>query len=124
MTSSIRKNCRLLVLVLVFVNAFMPSRASSHYSVGECPKVIVECPTDIPEAGKSYTVKVRVEGDTSNQELSYNWSVSSGEIIEGQGTSSLKIRISDPSKSVTATVEVNGLKLDCDRVASCSFVVN
>jgi hypothetical protein len=123
MRSSIPKNCRLLVLVIVFVNAFVPSLVSSHYSVGDCPKIIVEFPTDIPESVKNYTVKVRVEGDNSNQELSYNWSVSNGEIIEGQGTSSLKIRISDPSKGVTATVEVNGLKVDCDRVASCSFVV-
>ena len=122
MTSSTLRNCRLLVLVLVFVNAFLPSIVSSHSSVGDCPKLTIECPTDIPESGKTYTVKVRVEGDNSNEELSYNWSVSNGEIIEGQGTSSLKIRISDPGKGVTATVEVNGLKVDCDRVASCSFV--
>lgn len=87
-------------------------------------KLIIEWPTDVPESGKTYTVKVRIEGDNSNQELSYNWSVSSGEIIEGQGTSSVKIRISDPSQGVTATVEVNGLKGDCERVASCSFVVS
>jgi hypothetical protein len=123
MTSSILKNCRLLVLVIVFVNAFLPSMVSSHSSVGDCPKLIIECPTEIPESGKTYTVKVRVEGDNSNQELSYNWSVSNSEIIEGQGTSSLKIRISDPGKGVTATVEVNGIKLDCDRVVSCSFAV-
>ena len=116
--------CRLLVLVLVFVNAFVASGVRSHSSVGDCPRLIIECPTDVPESGKTYTVKVRVEGHNSNQELSYNWSVSSGEIIEGQGTSSVKIRISDPSQSVTATVEVNGLKLDCERVASCSFVVS
>ena len=124
MTSRMLRNCRLLVLVLVFVNAFVPSGVSSHSSVEDCPKLIIECPTDVPESGKTYTVKVRVEGDNSNQELSYNWSVSSGEIIEGQGTSSVKIRISDPSQGVTATVEVNGLKGDCERVASCSFVVS
>jgi hypothetical protein len=123
MTNSILRNCRLLVLVIVFVNAFLPSMVSSHSSVGDCPKLIIECPTEIPESGKTYTVKVRVEGDNSNQELSYNWSVSNSEIIEGQGTSSLKVRISDPGKGVTATVEVNGIKLDCDRVVSCSFAV-
>jgi len=123
MTSSILRNCRLLVLVLVFVNAFVPSLISSHSWDGDCPKLIVECPTDIPESGKTYTIKVRVEGDNSNEELSYNWSVSNSEIVEGQGTSSLKIRISDPSKGITATVEVNGLKVDCDRAASCSFGV-
>jgi hypothetical protein len=123
MTSRILRNCGLLVLVL-FANAFVPSGVSPNTWVGDCPKLIIECPTDVPESGKTYTVKVRAEGHNSNQELSYNWSVSSGEIIEGQGTSSVKIRISDPSQSVTATVEVNGLKLDCERVASCSFVVS
>jgi hypothetical protein len=123
MTSSILRNRRLLVLLLVFGNGFLPSVVSSNSSVGDCPKLIIECPTDITESGKTYTVNVRVEGDNSNEELSYNWSVSNGEIVEGQGTSSLKIRISEPSKDVTATVEVGGLKVDCDRVASCSFVV-
>ena len=124
MTSRILKNCSLLVLMVGFVTGFVPSAVSSQSSFGDCPKLIVECPTDIPESGKTYTVKLRVEGVTSNQELTYSWSVSSGEITEGQGTSSVKIRISDSSNSVTATVEVNGLKLDCDRVASCSFVVS
>src|SRR5687768_11939421 len=101
MTSRILKNCRLLILMIVFVNAFVPSGIGSHASGVDCPKLIIECPTDVPESGKTYTVKVRVEGDNSNQELSYSWTVSSGEIIEGQGTSSVKIRISDPTQSVT-----------------------
>lgn len=123
MTSSIFRNCTFLVLLLVFVKAFVPSPVSNHSLVEDCPKVIVECPTEIPESGKIYTVKARVEGDNSDQEFTYGWSVSNGEIVEGQGTSSLKFRISEPGKGVTATVEVNGIKLDCNRVGSCSFVV-
>ena len=124
MTSNILKKCTVLVLVFVLLNAFAPSLVSSHCAVRECPTVIVECPTEVPESGKIYTINARVEGDNSNQELTYGWSISNGEIVEGQGTSSLKVRIDDLSKGVTATVEVNGLKLDCNRVASCSFVVN
>lgn len=120
--TSVFRNCTLLVLV--FVNAYVPSSGDSHYLVGECPTVIVECPTDIPKSGKIYTVKARVEGDSSNQQLTYGWSVSNGEIVEGQGTDSLRIRITDLSRAVTATVEVNGIRLDCPRVASCSFVVD
>lgn len=124
MTSSILRNCTLLVLALMLVNAFVPSVISSHSVGGDCPKVIVECPTDSPGSDKTYTVKAHLEGEDSNQELSYNWWVSGGEIIDGQGTASLKIRISDPRQVVTVTVEVKGLKEDCPRVASCTFNVS
>lgn len=123
MTRNILEDCRRLLIGGVFVSASVPLVVGSHPRPRDCPRVSVECDAHLPEAGKIYTVKVRIEGENVNRELSYNWSVSSGEIVEGQGTSSLKIRIIDPDKTVTATVEVNGLDLSCARTASCSSAV-
>jgi hypothetical protein len=86
-----------------------------------CPKITIECPTGILETGKTYAVRVTVEGVKPESDMPYGWSVSNGEIVEGQGTRSLKIRIDDPNKEVTATVEVNGIDPYCDRVASCTL---
>jgi hypothetical protein len=124
MRKDVHKNRRLLILTIVFVNAFASSVGSSHSLLEDCPKITIDCPTEVPESGKTYAVHVRVEGGDSNRKLTYNWSVSSGEIVEGQGTARVKIRITDSGKDVTATVEVGGLNGDCNRVASCSFVMS
>jgi hypothetical protein len=87
-----------------------------------CPKLNLACPKDALETGKTYVVRLRVEGVNPDDDATCcNWSVSTGQIVEGQGTRSLKIRIDDPSKEVTATVEVRGIDPYCNRLASCSF---
>ena len=113
---------QLLFLVLVLV--FATPGAGHHSFISDCPTLTIECPTDLPESGKTYTVKLRVGGGNPNQKLTYKWAVSNGEIVDGQGTCSVKIRISDLSKGITATVEVGGMRTDCGNVASCSFVVS
>jgi hypothetical protein len=114
--------CRLLIPVIMFAGGLLPSTARARAPVADCPKVVVECPNELPESGKTYVVKARVEGADPNKELSYNWSVSSGEIIEGQGTATIKVR--GTAESITATVEVNGFPVDCERVGSCTFMVS
>jgi len=45
----------------------------------------------MPETGKTYTVTLHVEGLKTDADVTYNWSVSNGEILFGQGTRSLEI---------------------------------
>ena len=116
--------CRLLIAITILVIVLLPFTALSHAPVVACPQVVVECPDELFEPGKTYIVKAHVTGGDPNQELSYNWSVSSGEIVEGQGTASIKVRNTAGSQSTTATVEVNGLPVDCERTASCTFIVS
>jgi hypothetical protein len=115
--------CRVLITFLMFASVLLPSTARSHAPVADCPKLTIECPDEPAEFGKTYNVKVRVTGGNPDQELTYNWSISSGEIVEGQGTPSIKIRLIK-DRSPTATVEVNGLPPDCEKVASCTFQVS
>ena len=87
-----------------------------------CPVTRIECPEVMPETGKTYRVTLHVEGLKTDADVTYNWSVSNGEILSGQGTRSLEIRVTDPAKAVTATASLGGIDPDCNgAIASCSF---
>jgi hypothetical protein len=89
-------------------------------SPSDCPKLILGCPTDLLETGKTYLVRLLVEGGNPKDDVNYNWSVSGAEIVGGQGTRSLEVRINHPNKIVKAWVELGGINPYCDRMASCS----
>jgi len=88
-------------------------------SPSECPKVILSCPTELLETGKTYMVKLVVEGNVKD-DVSYNWSVTGAEIAGGQGTRALVVRIKQPNEIVKAWVSLGGVSPDCDAVANCS----
>ena len=79
-----------------------------------CPVTRIECPEIMPETGKTYTVTLHVEGLKTDADVTYNWSVSNGEILFGQGTRSLEIRVTDPAKTLTATASLGGIDPDCN----------
>ncbi len=87
---------------------------------GDCPKLIIGCPTDLLETGKTYVVKLVVEGGKPKYDLTYSWSVQGGEIVEGQGIPTLKFRVTHPNEIVKAFVEVGGFNPYCDRLATCA----
>ena len=89
----------------------------------ECPTVRVNCPSELPEIGQTYTVSADVTGTISKEKLTYRWTLSSqgGEIVEGQATASIKIRVKYTHESITATVDVCGLEDKCSKTASCTF---
>jgi hypothetical protein len=87
---------------------------------GDCPKLILNCPTDLLETGKTYEVKAVVEGGKPKYDVTYAWSMQGAEIVEGQGTRSLKVRINQPNQIVKAWVELAGFNPYCDRLATCS----
>lgn len=89
-------------------------------SPSDCPKLILGCPTDLLETGKTYVVRLLVEGGNPKDDVNYNWSVSGAQIVGGQGTRSLVVRINHPNKIVKAWVSLGGVNPYCDAVASCS----
>ena len=62
------------------------------------------------------TSPLRFVAQISNAELkrkvSYQWAVSIGEIVSGQGTFSISV-VAPKGQSLTATVEVKGLSAEC-----------
>jgi len=80
-----------------------------------CPTVNVSCPDSAQPGPVTFTANVN--GGPGNQ--TYNWSVSSGTISSGQGTSSITVA-GAAGQSITATVELGGLDPNCGRTASCT----
>jgi hypothetical protein len=85
-----------------------------------CPTVSVSCPSDVqPGSPITFTSSV-----SSDQTVTYNWSVSAGTISSGQGTSSITVDTTGlGGQTVTATLELGGLDPACSRTASCSTAV-
>lgn len=78
----------------------------------------LNCPTldvtggGIPEPDEPLTFTANV-GDYDLSKLTFEWTVSSGEIIEGQGTSTIKVLHKNNRENITATVEVKDSSSGC-----------
>lgn len=82
--------------------------------VCECPSLSVSGPAGITAPGETMTFTASAVGGTQAS-LTYNWSVSAGNIESGQGTPSIVVRTDNSlaGSSVTATVEIGGLDPSC-----------
>ncbi len=80
-----------------------------------CPTVSISCPSDVDE-GQSITFGANIP---FNPRFSFNWSVSAGQIKEGQGTAAINVNTAGlGGKSITATLEVGGN--GCSSTTSCT----
>lgn len=81
----------------------------------DCPSLSVSGPAGIVNPGDAMTFTATLAGGTQDN-VTYNWSVSAGTIESGQGTPSITVRTTSEmaNSSVTATVEIGGLPADCD----------
>jgi hypothetical protein len=86
-----------------------------------CPNVSIYCP-DVQQAGTPITFTASVSGGTPGVTPVYNWVVSAGTILSGQGTATITVDTAGLSgQPITATVEVAGYNLDCR--AQCQAAV-
>ncbi len=84
-----------------------------------CPNVYISCP-DRVELDQPVTFTSSLTGGSGNVTPIYNWTVSAGRIIEGEGTSSIKVETTGlAGQTLRATLSMGGYPLDCS--ASCSF---
>jgi len=86
-----------------------------------CPTLSVSAPIQPDNPGGAITFTANVTGGTQDSPT-YDWTVSEGKIIDGQGTSQIVVQTTPEmaGKSVTATVEIGGLCPDCNRTASAT----
>jgi len=85
-----------------------------------CPDLSVTGPAGVTNPGDSMTFTANVSGGTQ-QNVTYNWSVSSGTISSGQGTPSITVATdtSMAGGNVTATVSIaTDATCPCDKSAS------
>jgi len=83
-----------------------------------CPSLDVSGGGGVKPGG-SVVFIANVSGGTAN-DITYNWTVSQGEIIKGQGTPQIKVKTTpEMTGTITATVELGGnFCADCLRVDS------
>ena len=86
-----------------------------------CANISVSCPSTAESKG-SVTFEATVTGWIP-ETPTFEWSISAGKIISGQGTAKVTVDVLSLShKSVTATVTVGGMDPNCNNVASCTVL--
>jgi hypothetical protein len=77
--------------------------------VDACPATEISTPTASVRAGKTVTFTAKIAG-VAPSGISYNWTVSGGTIIKGQGTPEIKVKTTRDmaGSNLTATLEIAG----------------
>ncbi len=85
-----------------------------------CPNVSIYCP-DVQQAGTPVTFTASVSGGTPGVTPVYNWKVSAGQILSGQGSPTITVDTAGlAGQPITATVEVEGYNLECRATCQAS----
>lgn len=87
-----------------------------------CPAVEIVCPTYVG-VGQPLTFSSRLAGGVpANITPAYNWTVSAGTIISGQGTDTIKVDTTGlGGQTVRASLSVGGYNLEC--AADCAVSI-
>lgn len=86
-----------------------------------CPTVSISCPEAGPE-NAPVTFTANVTGGTAGITPSYNWTVSGGRIVSGQGTSSITVDTQGlAGQTVRASLDIGGFGTPCP--ASCAVSI-
>jgi len=88
-----------------------------------CPNVAIECPDHVV-LGEPLTFRSTVTGGTPGVRQIYNWTVSAGTILDGQGTDTIHVDTTGlAGQTVTATLTMGGYNLDCSATCTVQFPV-
>jgi hypothetical protein len=88
-----------------------------------CPNVAIECP-DRVVVGEPLTFRSAISGGTPGVRQIYNWTVSAGTIIDGQGTDTIHVDTSNlAGQALTATLSMGGFNLECTATCTVQFPV-
>lgn len=88
-----------------------------------CPNVSVTCPTTVA-ADQPITFTSNVAGGIPAATHVYNWTVSAGTIIEGQGTPTIKVDTTGlVGETVRATLTMGGLPLNCSDTCAVNIPI-
>lgn len=86
-----------------------------HFSLPcECPALSITSSAQSVKAGNSIVFEVKAE-PTSENPFTYNWTISNGTIIQGQGTSIIKVKTTPKvaGSKLTATIDIGGTDPNC-----------
>lgn len=88
-----------------------------------CPTVNVSCPEKVA-IDQAVTFTSTITGSLGNVVPTYNWTISAGTIIEGQGTPTIKVDTAGlAGQSIKAGLSLGGYNLDCSANCSIEFPI-
>lgn len=109
--------CEVFSSVAVLVNC-PPARLAPV-----CPTVNVSCPERVV-VDQAVTFTSTITGGLGNIVPTYNWTISAGTIIEGQGTPTIKVDTKGlAGQSIKAGLSLGGYNLDCSANCSIEFPI-
>ena len=86
-----------------------------------CPAIEVVCPTNVA-LNEPLTFRATTAGGVPSSNPIYNWSISAGTIMEGQGTDTIKVDTTGlAGETVRATLSMGGYTLECS--ADCAVSI-
>jgi hypothetical protein len=89
-----------------------------------CPEIRAAGDGFRRDRNKPLNFSVAVKGGAPDARLQFDWNVSAGKIIEGQGTNLIKIDLSQTdARKIGASVQVKGLAPECGNYAFASTEV-
>lgn len=111
---------RFVILTLTLLILALGSVVAQE-SRPDCPAISVTGPAGIVQPGEEASFIADTDEASKKYDLKYQWSTSIGEIVSGQGTSSIRVKWPG-GDTLTATVEIKGLPDGCPVTASESVV--
>lgn len=115
------------VTVTVYVSglpATCPATASETVGVSHCkpsvrcPQVSITGPNGIFDTNEPISYVAAVDGSVEDFKPIFVWSVFNGEILEGQGTKNIAVRLTEVGRNLTVRLDVKGLPRECLSSAS------
>jgi hypothetical protein len=82
----------------------------------DCPTISLTGPSGITEPGGTITFNATVQ--PASKDLKYEWSISDGKLLRGEGTLSIEVETPKRDYNITATIEVRGLPAGCPKYES------
>lgn len=101
-----------ILIVSIFTLFFAIAVSAQTTQTSNCPTLDVTG-GGVVEPGEPLTFTANLVGDYDLSKLTFNWTISGGEIIEGQGTSTIKALRKNNNENITAMVEVTEPSRGC-----------
>lgn len=115
-----------ILAVMVFATHTSPLEEDArarHELQQACPQISVSCPADYKD-GEPFNFTATISGGDPKVVPVFSWTVSEGRIVQGQGTSSIKVDLTGVrARGPTGIVTVSGFAAACPATASCSFII-
>lgn len=107
------------VAILVFITLLAFSHAAyAQSNQSLCPNIAVNGPAGITNPGDEIHFSLVIDRDVDLSKLEVEWTVEGGEIVDGQGSSSIRAKSGPRNEAVVATVIIRGLAANCKNEAS------